>query len=82
MFLDSELIQIEPVIYDNKPVMKKISPGLSTFGTKPAQAAEYLRPLMELAERHIPEEKRPYTPVFIFATAGMRLIPDEYVLIG
>ncbi|KAF1748028.1 hypothetical protein GCK72_024495 [Caenorhabditis remanei] len=74
---DTELIQIEPVVFENKPVMKKISPGLSTFGTKPDQAAEYLRPLMELAELHIPEEKRPYTPVFIFATAGMRLIPDE-----
>ncbi|CAI2357170.1 unnamed protein product [Caenorhabditis sp. 36 PRJEB53466] len=74
---DSELIQIEPVIYDNKPVMKKISPGLSTFGVKPSESAEYLRPLMELAERHIPEDKVPYTPVFIFATAGMRLLPNE-----
>ncbi|CAI5454465.1 unnamed protein product [Caenorhabditis angaria] len=74
---DNRLIEIEPVMYEQKPVMRKISPGLSTFGTKPDQAAEYIKPLMDLAEQHIPEDKLPFTPVFIFATAGMRLLPDE-----
>lgn len=36
-----------------------------------------IRPLLEFAARHIPPPSLPRTPVFVMATAGMRLLPER-----
>jgi hypothetical protein len=37
----------------------------------------YIKPLLDHAANFVPEKKRPGTPVFILATAGMRLVPEK-----
>ena len=39
----------------------------------------YMKPLFDYAIDYVPETKRPYTSVFILATAGMRLLQLELV---
>jgi ectonucleoside triphosphate diphosphohydrolase 4 len=73
-----ELIKIEPVLDENRQaIVRKVSPGLSTFGTKPEDASAYIRPLLDYAYRYIPSNKRDTASFFLFATAGMRLLPFD-----
>ena len=37
----------------------------------------YIRPLLEFATKHIPEQYHKETPLYILATAGMRLIAKD-----
>jgi len=56
-------------------------PALSSFaiseGGDPHGAGESLLQALEEAKEVIPKEKWPNTPVFLTATAGMRLIPEK-----
>ncbi|KIM33393.1 hypothetical protein M408DRAFT_35292, partial [Serendipita vermifera MAFF 305830] len=54
----------------------KIEPGLSKFGGDPEGIFEYLRPLVEHAKEEIPPHLHAETPLFLLATAGMRLLPE------
>lgn len=49
--------------------------GISSFSNNPDGVAEYLRPLLSHARDHIPPSLEKETPLFLLATAGMRLLP-------
>ncbi|EEH40273.2 nucleoside-triphosphatase ntp-1 [Paracoccidioides lutzii Pb01] len=50
--------------------------GISTFAQNPQDVGlEHLRPLLHHVQEVIPEEDVPDTPIFLLATAGMRLLP-------
>ena len=52
--------------------------GISTFGEKPSSVGpEHLKELVDHALAIVPSDAQSETPVFLLATAGMRLLPDE-----
>lgn len=51
--------------------------GISTLGDHPSGVPEYLRPLLDFAMTVIPEPQRASTPIYLLATAGMRLLPPD-----
>lgn len=56
---------------------KKIKPGIATFGPTPdLVGSDYLEHLFQHAVDIIPKHEVPNTPIFLLATAGMRLLPD------
>ncbi len=72
----TEELRSLPKLVTDKKWTKKIRPGVSTFGDHPADVGtDHLRELVDHALGVIPEEKIPDTPIFLMATAGMRLLP-------
>lgn len=57
-----------------KDVYYAITPGLSSCSTNPSNSSEYLAPLLKFAADNIPKEKHKETPLYVLATAGMRLL--------
>lgn len=55
----------------------KKKPGISTFGEKPELVGtDHLKELLEFAQGIVPKEEIKETPIFLLATAGMRLLPS------
>ena len=52
----------------------KVKPGLSSFPS-PSDAAASLLPLLHFASSHIPPHLHPHTPLYLYATAGLRTLP-------
>jgi Golgi nucleoside diphosphatase len=52
--------------------VKKVLPGLSSFGANPQESVAYLRPLLLDAADVMDKEHHAKTKVYIKATAGMR----------
>uniref|UniRef100_A0A061SHQ5 Nucleoside diphosphatase n=1 Tax=Tetraselmis sp. GSL018 TaxID=582737 RepID=A0A061SHQ5_9CHLO len=72
--------------YDRVPKLKLVEkqarlPPLASFarteGGKPEEAGRALEPALLRAKAIIPEELWKHTPIFLTATAGMRLIPEK-----
>lgn len=80
------LLKSVPQIHQQKNWTHKISPGLSSFKDKPSQAySKHIKELLDFAKDIIPADKIPETPIFIQATAGMRLLSkrkQELILDG
>ncbi|KAM6243979.1 ectonucleoside triphosphate diphosphohydrolase 2 [Porphyrio hochstetteri] len=49
-------------------------PGISSYSTDPRAAGESLKSCLEQAKRDVPNEKHMDTPLYLGATAGMRLL--------
>jgi Golgi apyrase len=65
-----------PVIETDKKWTKKIHPGISTFGDHPHDVGpSHLKDLLGHALSNIPADDVPNTPLFLLATAGMRILP-------
>ena len=56
--------------------VKKTHPGISTFASRPVDINHHLGPLIDAATKEIPASRIPDTPIFVLATAGMRLVPE------
>ncbi|PHH55577.1 Golgi apyrase [Ceratocystis fimbriata CBS 114723] len=56
---------------------KKVHPGVSSFAETPTRIGpDHLKALVDVALSEIPKEKVSGTPVYLMATAGMRLLPE------
>lgn len=75
---EGELLRIDQVRdAEGEPLVMRVDPGLSSCKEEPSRALGYIKPLLDFAARHIPREVQPETQLFILATAGLRLIPEE-----
>jgi len=71
-------LQRLPEVETKKKWILKIHPGVSTFGDRPeAVGPDHLRQLVDFALEVVPKEEIATTPVFLLATAGVRLLPDH-----
>lgn len=67
-----------PEIYQSEDWLYKVKPGLSSFENKPHKAYKnHIKPLLKFAETIIPKGKIKDTPIFLQATAGMRLLKKK-----
>ncbi|KAM3592483.1 uncharacterized protein V6R79_019698 [Siganus canaliculatus] len=49
-------------------------PGISSYASDPSEAGESLQACMEDAKQRVPEKRHQETPLYLGATAGMRLL--------
>ena len=72
-------IQVGIVHHESAILIKHLSSlGISTFGEKPDRVgSEHLETLFKKARKIVPDDVIKDTPIFLLATAGMRLLPDE-----
>lgn len=70
-------LQNLPVLETEKKWTKKIHPGISAFGDTPNDVGpDHLEPLFKHALEIIPKDEVGNTPIFLLATAGMRILPQ------
>lgn len=73
---DSIELQSLPKLETKDKWTLKKWPGISTYGDNSAEIGEYLQPLLEHALDIIPSDQVEDTPIFLMATAGVRLLPQ------
>lgn len=72
-----EELQSLPKLHTDKDWTKKIRPGVSTFGDRPDEVGpDHLEELVKHALKVVPKDKVKDTPIFLMATAGVRLLPQ------
>ncbi|KAJ5629494.1 hypothetical protein N7528_003151 [Penicillium herquei] len=72
---DIDELKSLPEIKTKEDWVKKIHPGVSSFANEPETVGpEHLAELLDHAKSIIPEEDAKDTPIFLLATAGMRLL--------
>lgn len=74
----SKELQSLPSIKTKNKWTEKIHPGIATFADKPDRVGpDHLEKLLDKAAEIIPDEAHKDTPLFLLATAGMRLLDDD-----
>ncbi|VEU23013.1 DEKNAAC104186 [Brettanomyces naardenensis] len=74
----ASILHSVPHIIQEKKWSSRVNPGLSSYANKPGNIwKNHLRPLIEFAETIIPKDSIKDTPIFVQATAGMRLLPEK-----
>ncbi|KAF9430167.1 Golgi apyrase [Podila epigama] len=72
---------IEPGVESGTPDAqewtKKTEPGIADFKDRPEDVGEHLEALLDHALKIIPESEISSTPIYLLATAGLRLVQDE-----
>ncbi|KAF9432097.1 Golgi apyrase [Entomortierella beljakovae] len=72
---------IEPGVESGSPNSSswttRIVPGIAEFKEKPEDVGEHLEPLLDHALKVVPESEIPHTPIYLLATAGLRLVQDD-----
>ncbi|KAF9218087.1 hypothetical protein BS17DRAFT_770923, partial [Gyrodon lividus] len=68
------LPKVEKGVRVGEDWVTKVEPGLSSFADNPEGVANYLEPLLQHAHSQIPPSLESDTPLFLLATAGMRLL--------
>ncbi|KAI5285500.1 Golgi apyrase, partial [Ascosphaera aggregata] len=67
-----------PAIHTKRKWTKKIRPGISSFAQNPDKVgSDHLQELLAHISNVVPSEAIHDTPIFILATAGMRLLPYD-----
>jgi len=75
---DDGLPLIERGLREGDGWQYKINRGISTFQDTPTEVGpKHIKLLMDPILDIIPEEKIKSTPIYIYATAGMRLLPED-----
>lgn len=73
---NTTLLTSVPEIRQDPEFNLKIKPGISSFAGKTGSLwKKHLSKLVRHAEKGVPKEARHETPVYLLATAGMRLLP-------
>ncbi|KAJ3105091.1 Golgi apyrase [Phlyctochytrium planicorne] len=75
----SGIITIDKGAQTGSEWIHSIEPGISSLASQPSydNVDTYLKPLLEFAAAAVPKAKIPSTPLYLFATAGMRLISES-----
>lgn len=67
-----------PRIHFGKKWHRKVTPGLSSFNESPQKVGNHhLSYLLSLASAVVPKSEHARTPIYLHATAGMRLLPPN-----
>jgi golgi apyrase len=67
-----------PQLMSQEKWTKKVHIGLSTYGETPSIIGDdHLKPLLDHALEYVPSSLVSETPIFLLATAGMRLLPQH-----
>ncbi|OBA19652.1 hypothetical protein METBIDRAFT_79649 [Metschnikowia bicuspidata var. bicuspidata NRRL YB-4993] len=67
-----------PFVHKGKKWHRSIKPGLSSFNQSPQKVGKHhLNYLLNLAGSVVPKSEHYRTPIFVHATAGMRLLPPN-----
>ncbi|KAF9110587.1 Golgi apyrase [Mortierella sp. AM989] len=72
---------IEPGVESGSPNSSnwttRTEPGIADFKERPEDVGEHLEPLLDHALKVIPDSEIQHTPIYLLATAGLRLVQDD-----
>lgn len=74
---DTTALRKLPKIKTHEKWRMKMKPGIATWGESPELVGpDHLKELVDFALDVVPKHQIPETPIFLLATAGMRLLPE------